>query len=224
MASFVVVHGAWGGGWEWRDVARLLQADGHEVSRVTLTGLGDRCHGVREDLNLDTHVEDVVRHLRFEGLRDVVLVGHSYGGMVVTGVADRVPERVAKLVYVDALVPRDGEAVFDLLPPDWGVAVRDAAVDGAVPPPPADDLHPAWYAARARAHPLAAFEQPLRLTGRGDDIPRLYIRCLRSDLPLDRVLERVADWPSAEIDTHHDAHIGDAAGLARLLSSAGASS
>lgn len=218
MATFVIVHGGWGGGWEWRDVARLLQQESHDVSRVTLTGLGERSHLLSPAVNLDTHVEDVVRHLEFDDLSDVVLVGHSYGGMVVTGAADRVPERIAKLVYVDAFTPNDGESLFDLLPAEFVSHLRDSARDGAVPPPGDDPKYPAWYLERVRPHPLAAFEQPLRVDGRAPSIPRSFIRCLQSDIPLD--LTRVADWPTSEIDTHHDAQVYDPDGLARLLSRA----
>ena len=220
------MHGGWGGGWEWRDVDRLLRAEGHDVSRPTLTGLGERAHLLSPSVDLNTHVEDVVRHLEFEGLEEVVLCGHSYGGMVVTGVADRAPERVARLVYVDAFVPTDGQSLFDLLPSEWVSMLRDSAVDGRVRPPGEDAAHPAWYLERVRDHPLATFEQPLRLVGRSESIPSSYIRCLRSDVPLEPILERVrtAGWPILEIDTHHDAQIGDPEGLARLLSAAASSS
>jgi pimeloyl-ACP methyl ester carboxylesterase len=217
MATFVVVHGGFGGGWEWRDVERALRAEGHEVTRPTLTGLGERSHLTTGTVNLDTHVEDVVQHLLFEGLHDVVLVGQSYGGMVVTGVADRIPERVARLVYVDAFVPRDGESMLDLVPEDFAGLVRGWAVDGLVPPPGGAPGYPDWYVERGRPHPLACFEQPMRLEGRGDAVPRSYVRCLRSDIPLERSRERAAGWPMREIDTHHDAQVADPAGLSALL-------
>jgi len=135
MATFVIVHGGFGGGWEWREVARLLQAKGHEVTRPTLTGLGERSHLATASVDLELHIEDVVQHLAFEGLHDLVLVGQSYGGMVVTGVADRVPERIARLVYVDAFVPRDGESLFDLVGPELSSVFRGSAADGLIPPP-----------------------------------------------------------------------------------------
>lgn len=157
-----------------------------------------------------------------DDLQDVVLVGHSYGGMIVTGVADRVPERIASIVYVDGFVPQDGESLFDLLPDEFVSALLGSATDGRVPPPGADPDHPSRYLERARPHPLAAFEQPIRLTGRGEAIARSYIKCLRSEIPLDACLGRTSNWPMAEIDTHHDAQIGDPAGLADLLSAAAA--
>lgn len=108
MTSFVLVHGAWCGGWIWKHVASALRARGHDVLTPTLTGLGERAHLASPEVGLGTHVEDVVRVLEYDDLTDVVLVGHSYGGMVVTGVGDRVPERLAQLVYLDAFVPREG--------------------------------------------------------------------------------------------------------------------
>jgi pimeloyl-ACP methyl ester carboxylesterase len=109
--TYVLVHGAWGGGWAFRTVDSMLTAAGHRVYRPTLTGLGERVHLGTPDVGLSTHVTDIVHVLLFENLRDVVLVGHSYGGMVITGVADRVPERIRHLVYIDALVPEDGESL-----------------------------------------------------------------------------------------------------------------
>ena len=223
MATFVIVHGAFGGGWEWREVARLLQAEGHEVVRPTLTGLGARSHLATATVDLEAHVEDVVQHLEFDDLRDVVLVGHSYGGMVVTGAADRVPERIERIVYVDAFVPQDGESLFDLAGPEVTGFLRGSAVDGLVPPPgdtPAQ--YPAWYVERSRPHPLACFEKPIRLEGRGEAIPRSYVKCLQSDVPLDRSVARAreAGWTMAEIDTHHDPQLANPAQIARLLDAA----
>ncbi|MGN6366717.1 MAG: alpha/beta fold hydrolase [Phycisphaerae bacterium] len=109
--TFVIVHGAWGGGWAFREVDRLMTADGNKVYRPTLTGQGEKAHLASPNVGLETHIMDVVNVIRFEDLHDVVLVGHSYGGMVVTGVADRVPDRIAKLVYVDAVLPEDGESL-----------------------------------------------------------------------------------------------------------------
>lgn len=114
MATFVLVHGATAGGWVWRPVPSLLRAEGHEVYTPTLTGLGERAHLLSPEVDLGTHIQDVVNVLEFERLSQVILVGHSYGGVVVTAVAERIPERLAQLVYIDALVPADGESVADL--------------------------------------------------------------------------------------------------------------
>ena len=117
MATFVIVHGAFSGAWAWNKVvAPLLRAGGHAVHAVTLSGLGERSHLASPEVDLDTHVQDVVNVLFCEDLRDVILVGHSYGGMVITAVVDLVPERVRQLVYLDAAVPRDGQSFLDLRP------------------------------------------------------------------------------------------------------------
>lgn len=113
--TIVIVHGAWGGSWAWRRVDELLTERGFKVYRPQLTGEGERVHLQRADVGLETHIEDVANTLLYEDLHDVVLVGHSYGGMVITGVAQRIPERIKRLVYVDAFVPGDGESMFDLL-------------------------------------------------------------------------------------------------------------
>ena len=111
--TFVIVHGAWGGGWAFREVDDMLTAQGHKVYRPTLTGQGERVHLASKDVGLETHIDDVVNTILYEELNDIILVGHSYGGMVVTGVADRIPERISHLIYLDAMVPYDGESVVD---------------------------------------------------------------------------------------------------------------
>jgi pimeloyl-ACP methyl ester carboxylesterase len=110
-----MVHGAWGGGWAFREVDRLLTERGHTVDRVTLTGQGERVHLASPDVRLETHIQDVVNHILYDDRHDVVLVGHSYGGMVITGVADRIPERIKRVVYVDAAVPEDGESIETIM-------------------------------------------------------------------------------------------------------------
>ena len=109
MATFVICHGAWGAGWFWKKMRPLMRAHGHEMFTPSYTGIGERSHLLDRSINLDTHITDVLQVLKFEDLRDVILVGHSYGGMVATGVADRAAERIAQVVYVDAFVPRHGE-------------------------------------------------------------------------------------------------------------------
>jgi len=112
--TYVIVHGAWGGGWDWLAIDSMLTRHGHRVVRVTLTGLGERHHLASPDVGLYTHIEDVVNKILWDDLHDVVLVGHSYGGMVITGVADRVPDRIKRLVYLDALLPDSGESVLSI--------------------------------------------------------------------------------------------------------------
>jgi pimeloyl-ACP methyl ester carboxylesterase len=125
--TFVIVHGAYGGGWSWKQVDDLLTADGNTVYRPTLTGLGERSHLASPDIGLDTHITDIVDFIRFENLHDVVLVGHSYGGMVITGVAQQVPDRLSRLIYLDALLPNDGDSVNTLFPKEKRV-VKDGFI------------------------------------------------------------------------------------------------
>lgn len=243
MATFVLVHAAWGGGWEWRRVARLLQARGHDAFTPTLTGLGERAHLISRDVGLDTHVQDVVSLLECEELRNVVLAGHSSAGMVITGVMDRVPDRIAHAVYLDALVPRDGEAFIDLVPPELvRRMLREPAAgagDGWLVPPSfeADELNmapedAAWYLTTVVPHPLRFFEQPLALRGRWADVPAItFVHCTkRSDyLPADAEQDgdsflgvfarraRELGWRYRELATGHDPHITDPEELAALL-------
>ncbi len=137
--AIVLVHGAWAGGWHFTKVQPLLEHAGYRVYRPTMTGLGERVHLAREDVGLSTHIEDIVNVLEFEDLHDIVLVGHSYGGMVISGVANRVPDRIRKLVYLDAIVPEDGESVIGL----FGDAVDTMATAGAGGAPPWQ-LVPLW--------------------------------------------------------------------------------
>jgi pimeloyl-ACP methyl ester carboxylesterase len=116
MATFVLVHPAWFGGWCWKKVATILRARGNEVFAPTLTGLGERAHLANREVGLGTHIDDVASVLKFEDIRDAILVGNSSGGMVITGVADRMPERIAHVVYLDAFVPEDGQSLFDIVP------------------------------------------------------------------------------------------------------------
>src|SRR3972149_1317110 len=133
MTSFVLVHGAWGGATLWRSFAPLLREKGHEVFFTSLTGLGERYHLGTAETNLSTHIQDVVELIEYENLHDIALVGHSYGGMVITGVADRIPDRIAHLVYLDAFLPNDGPALFDM---DGTRGGGRGPAAGPPPPPP----------------------------------------------------------------------------------------
>ena len=156
MTTFVVAHGAWSSAWAWRKMRPLLRAAGHEIWTPSYTGLGERAHLANPAIDLDTHIKDVVGVLEMEGLNDVVLVGHSYGGMVATGVADRARARIAQLVYLDAFVPRDGQSVLDLQPPEAAQRTRDLVQtkgDGwRIPPnpmpPDTPDADVAWASGR----------------------------------------------------------------------------
>jgi pimeloyl-ACP methyl ester carboxylesterase len=174
MSVYVFVHGAWRGGWIWKRIRKKLQASGREVFTPTLTGVGERCHLLSPQINLETHIADVMNVIEFEELTDVVLCGHSYGGCVVTGVADRIPEKISALVYLDAFAPENGQSLHDTLPPQD----RNAQLEGAkkfgegwkVPPIPAEifNVNPRdrdWLNRHSSPHPVACFQQSIKLTG-----------------------------------------------------------
>lgn len=133
--NYVLVHGAWAGGWVWREVADLLRSQGHTVSTPTLTSLGERQHLLSDNVNLDTHVEDVVANIEMEGLENVVLVGWSYGGMVVSGVLARIQKKIQSIVYLDAFVAENGKSVLDFFDPDEPNPIVDIALNGENIPP-----------------------------------------------------------------------------------------
>jgi pimeloyl-ACP methyl ester carboxylesterase len=181
VANFVLVQGAWIGGWYWRPIAQGLRKLGHGAFAPTLTGLGERIHLMSPSINLDTHIADVVNVIKWEDLSDIVLVGHSYGGMVITGVADALPDRIGSLVYLDAFVPKNGEALVNFLPPghpppqpasDYTLAPLPASFFGASPEVAAFvDTH-------TTPMPTACFVQPLKLTGGIDRVKKkTYIYC-----------------------------------------------
>jgi len=158
MTTYVLVPGACHGGWCFDELATALRAHGHRVLAITPTGVAERAHLLHAGVNLETHIADVLAELVVHDVRDAVLVGHSYGGMVITGVADRVPQQVDSLVYLDAFVPRDGESCWMLTTDEqrqWYTSVDDTGY--GVPPLP-------FFDPRATAHPLAALMQPIRLS------------------------------------------------------------
>jgi pimeloyl-ACP methyl ester carboxylesterase len=212
MTTFVLVGGAWLGGWAWQPVARRLRGSGHEVYPVTLTGLGDRSHLARPEVDLDTYLADVVNLIEVEDLRDVVLVGHSYAGIVVTGVADRVPERLSLLAYLDAGPSPDGAAFIDSQPPmpSWEEleGVMGASLEGLGP------AERARMRAHAAAQPFRTWTQPLSLSDNParQGLAKLLISC---SIPLDQVRELAAaghpwfaelagpGWSFLELPTGH---------------------
>jgi len=167
--TIVIVHGAWGAGYEWKDVGRGLRAKGFDVYRPTLTGMGERSHLANPDIDLETHIMDVMNTILFESLDDVILIGHSYGGMVITGVADRLPDRIKKLVYFDAFLPENGESA-------------DVAISGRERPATEDFVKPMWNVTpgpppHAVPQPAKTLRQPLTLTQQDAvaKIPTIYI-------------------------------------------------
>jgi pimeloyl-ACP methyl ester carboxylesterase len=233
MATYVLVHGGGHGGWCYQRVARILRSAGHDVYTPTLTGLGERAHLLSSDIDLDTHITDITAVLQYEDLRDVVLVGHSYGGMVITGVADRATARIAKLVYLDAANPVNGQSLVDVAGPMMRAARNQGrVVDGielvlfrdadavryyGVTDP--DDF--AWMVERLTPHPRACFEQPLLLSSSTaySTIPQYHIVCTSTLATRDRDMmdgARAAGrlW---DIDTGHDLMITEPEAVASAL-------
>lgn len=177
---FLFVHGAWGGGWEYSKVDSILTEKGNVVYHPTLTGLGERVHLANEEINLTTHISDIINVIKFENLVDIVLVGHSYGGMVISGVAEQIPERIKHLIYLDAFVPKDGESLKSIIGDEgWrGVMVpniKDGFVQyllGETKPNPPTDV----------PHPLKTFTEPLAINDPlVKQIPTSYILMIKDE-------------------------------------------
>jgi pimeloyl-ACP methyl ester carboxylesterase len=228
MATYLVAHGAWSAGWAWKKMRPLLRARGHELFTPTYTGLGERAHLASPAIDLETHVADVLGVLQCEDLKNVILVAHSYGGMVATGVADRAHDRIASLVYVDAFAPRDGDSVFSLTPDRQAVMVEAAHKSGdgwKMPvnpmPPDTPEADQAWAMPRRMPQPLKTVEQKLRLQNGELTLPRHYIYCKRCSID-DRFRQfydraRREGWGHDEIDASHNPHITTPEALAELL-------
>lgn len=232
-STFVLVHGAWHGGWCWSRVAARLRERGHAVYTPTLTGLGERRHLISPQINLDTHVEDVVNLLQFEELERVVLVGHSYAGIVISGVADRVPQRLRQLVYLDALLLEPGKSLFSDFPPavveQRLKAIRETGggVGAAAALPPAafgvkDPADAAWVARHLTPQPVGTYLQPLLLKAPlGNGLPKTYVECTGDPIAtLEPTKARVradAGWQLRTLATGHDAMVTAPAALSELL-------
>jgi pimeloyl-ACP methyl ester carboxylesterase len=225
-----LVHGGFHGGWCWREVADRLRGHGHRVYTPTQTGCGERSHLLTADITLDTFIDDIANVLIWEDLHDVVLVGHSFGGNAVSGVADRLPQRIRQLVYLDAIMLQSGQSMFDQLSPEVVQArLKAAQASGglSIDPPPAEmfglktpeqvrDL-----ASRLTPHPLGTYTSPLKLRHPiGHDLPAVYIQCTD---PVFAGLQSSRDWVRAsgmttvELKTGHDAMITAPDALADLL-------
>ena len=228
MADIVLVHGAWQGSWCWRKVLPTLRAKGHRVFAVTLTGVGERAHHLAPSIRLATHIDDVVAVIETEELTRIMLVGHSYGGLLITAVADRYQERIACLVYLDAIVPRSGESWSSFHDESTRKTRREGiARDGAMPPLPAftDGLtgeDAAWVDRRQRPHPGAVYEDALHFDeARVASLLRIFVDCTSPALPtIDRSRQRVRSepgWKVVEIPTGHDAMISAPSRLMEVL-------
>jgi pimeloyl-ACP methyl ester carboxylesterase len=239
-STYVLVHPAWHGGWCWKKVTPLLQAKGHDVYTPTLTGLGERSHLAHPDVGLETHIQDILNVLKYEDLSDVILVGHSSSGVVITGVADRTPERIAHLVYLDAFVPENGQSMMDIVPRHiaprhearvqsegqgwllpsfdagpWDTFVRDAW--GVT-----DDADRRWMVARLGPTPFKHFKDRVQRTNAAaQKLPRTYIRCLLWRNPMfDQYAETARKggvWRYREMATSHEPFVTAPREVAKLL-------
>jgi pimeloyl-ACP methyl ester carboxylesterase len=231
--TYVLVHGAWHGGWCWRAVADALRAKGHHVFTPTQTGLGERKHLLSREITLDTFVDDLTNLIEMEELQNIILVGHSFGGSPISGVADRMPDRIGHLVYLDAVVLEGGQSPFSVLPPEVVAGRRKLVAEQglgiAIPAPPvtafgiAED-HPqaAWVRRHLTPHPVGTYESALRLDHSvGNGRPRTYIHCTNPVYgPLEasrQWVRRQQGWSWQEIATAHDAMVTVPAELARML-------
>ena len=218
MTTFVLVHGAWGGSWQWSGLARLLREAGHDVFTPSLTGCGERAHLMRPEIDLETHIQDVAGVMDYEMLDDVALVGHSYAGMVVTAIADRMPERLRALVYIDAALPTDGEAMLDIVSAERKktvIALAQEHGDGYRVPQTLvletgidDETERKNFLNRMCPHPLGALMQPINLTGDFRKVPRkAYVFAARNDSHRFREYRDWAagqpDWIAETMDTWH---------------------
>jgi pimeloyl-ACP methyl ester carboxylesterase len=219
--TFVVVHGATAGGWEWKRAGQCLTDDGHTVYRVTLTGLGERMHLNGPHIDLQTHINDVVNTILFEDLHDVVLTGHSYGGMVITGVIDRIPERIKHVVYLDAAVPNDGQSIWDLFgggnPPNTNI------VDGMMQ---VSWVKPGDKPPHSVAQSIKCFNQPVSYKNPATlALPVTYVAFVPKDQSAEERAKKDKSWQNAvargwtirTFPGHHVAHQEDPRGVATLL-------
>jgi len=233
MTTFVLVHGAWGGSYGFRTVRGPLRSAGHEVFTPSLTGIGERAHLASPLVNLSTHVMDVVNTILYEDLSDIVLLGYSYGGMVVTGSLSVVADRVAHLVYLDAFLPSDGECLDDLAGAGYSAGAIGPGGEWLVPPLSRalhNPVEAAWYTARRSPHPVGCFTEPVRLHKPLEDYPftRTYVKATEEPRPADggrpspfwRAADRARNdpaWRYRELDTDHMILVNRPAELVGLL-------
>jgi pimeloyl-ACP methyl ester carboxylesterase len=226
--TFLVCHGAWGGGWSWKKMHPLMAAAGHRLVTPTYTGLGERQHLANPSVDLETHIQDILNVIKYEDLRDIVLIGHSYGGMVATGVADRRRDRIAQLIYIDAFVPKDGQSLLDLDEParQHMRKLAEAGDGWRIPPsrlPP--DTSPTdieWLTERRVPQPIKCFETKLKLQGGELSLPRSYIYATRiapADTfgPFAKRTRNEAGWRYHEIDASHSPNVTAPQTLMALL-------
>jgi pimeloyl-ACP methyl ester carboxylesterase len=228
MHTFVLIHGGWHGAWCWNRVARILRNDGHDVFTPTLTGLAERSHLLTDTVGLQTHVDDVVNLLKWEDLSDVVLVGHSYGGIVISEVAEQAGSALRAIVFLDAFLPDDGQSLAEIAAPRVRELITRALAAGetTIAPFPAtvfnvNEADRAWVDAKCTAQPLRTFTDRVSLSGARDRIARkAFIRATAYDsATYDAALARTraAGWRTHEVPCGHDVMIDMPERLAEIL-------
>lgn len=227
MATFVLVHGAWHGGWCWNRVAKILRTKSHDVYAPTLTGVCERSHLASKDVTLDTHIADIVGEIKWNELKDVVLVGHSYGGLIVSGVCEKVGDKVGSLVMLDAFVTENGQSLVDMQPPAAAKAFQDLEAKGEwrVPPRSAamfqvNEKDQAWVDAQCTVHPIKCFTQKLTLAGARDRVAKKsYIRAAQPSEPFDQSKAKAqnAGWKVYDVPCGHDVMVDMPERLAEIL-------
>ena len=226
-STFLVCHGAWSAGWAWKKMHPLMAAAGHRLVTPTQTGIGEREHLANPSIDLETHIQDILNVIRYEDLRDIVLIGHSYGGMVATGVADRARDRITQLIYLDAFVPDDGQSHLDLNEPARQ-RIQELAKAGGwrVPPnpipPDTSETDVAWLTERRVPQPIKCFEMPIKLRGGELTLPRSYIYATRvtpadTFRPFAERAKSEPGWRYYELDASHSPNVTAPEALMRLL-------
>lgn len=229
LTTFLLVHGAWGGGWHWRRVADRLRSRGHIVFTPTLTGLGERAHQLHPGINLSLHIADVLGVIKYEQLNGIVLIGHSYGGFVISGVAEAIRGKIRSIVFLDAFVPNDGEALVDIVQPAVQEIIRGAQARGETTVPVRDatafrmnEKDRAWADSLAGPQPIGTFLEKIKLTGARERIAKkTYIRASGyPNVSFDRFYARAkADptWRTYEVNCGHHIMIDEPERLTEIL-------
>lgn len=227
--TIILVHGAWHGGWCWRPVSDALVKQGHRVFSPTLTGLGERSHLIGKSINLTTHITDIANVIQFEDLSNIVLVGHSYGGIIISGVAERLADRISSIVFLDAFLPEDGETLLQKSSPAFVAAINAAIEKGesGIKPPPAAafgvaEKDRAWVDGKTTAQPVGKYTEPAVFKGGRDKIAKkTYVRAKGyKSATFDANLAKAKDsgqWKTVELDIGHDVMVIDPAQVTSII-------
>ena len=216
---FLLIHGAWHGGWVWNEISEILNYQGYSVSTPTLTGLGEKKHLLSSKITIDTFIEDVVNHIIFENLNNIILVGHSFAGSVISGVADKLKDRIKKLIYFDAVILKDGQKPFDIAPKEivkQRIELAKRFGNGISIPAPSADAFGVFDVKKSllleeklTPHPLSTYQSKLTIKNEiGNGIPLFYIFCndpVYKSLESSRKVVRKLKWPIFELNAGHDA-------------------